>query len=558
MGNQKVVVIGCQTDFLQSLTECLTEGKDVAWCETWAIEEVVREKLREKNVNTVIYGGTAGGTERNLPLPSMERCFKECVDAGLDHVIVISSAAINEPTYRHAGCVSEEKLGTRRANNRIAASWWDLEKLAKEILGKGSQVRLTLLRPTWVARRQGKETLTNLFFGRFSMPLAGHDPTIQILSMTDLVRAVRCTLENGKGGIYNVVPTSAVPLRKALNVLGRSCLPLPRWVRWLAGKFVNVFQGDKLTDSLEYLRYSWTVSGAKAAATLGFTAKHSSTEALAEAARSGKVGAFRSEKFDDYGLDKEYMETFGRTLFKILHDYYWRIEVQGLENVPQQGAALLAGTHRGFQPWDGVMAVHLLKKELGRHLRFLIHPGLIKFPFLANYITKLGGVIACQENAQNVVANDQLLGVFPEGIRGAFSLYRDAYTVGKFGRNDFIKIALRCRVPIVPFVTVGSAEIFPIYAKYDWAWWKRYSDWPCFPLTPTLGLLPLPSKWHTKFLPPLPVHHWYPPEAAGDPIVVKKISQEVKSLMQAAIDDMKMRRKSIFYGSVFQPEGAVQ
>jgi len=260
--------------------------------------------------------------------------------------------------------------------------------------------------------------------------------------------------------------------------------------------------------------------------------------------------------FDDFGMDKAYIAAYSRTLFRFLHDYYWRIEVKGLGNVPSHGRALLDGIHRGLMPWDGVMALHLLTKTISRYPRFLIHPTLLRFPFLFNFMTKLGGIVACQENADYVLQREEMLGIFPEGINGAFMLYRDAYRLGKFGRNDFVKMALRNRAPIVPFVTVGSAEIFPILKKLDWRWWKRHTEWPCFPLTPTFPFLPvpLPSKWHTQFLATIHVENKYPPEAADDPKIVRAISDEVRAVMEEATNKMLSRRKSIFYGSVFKGE----
>ncbi|HXB22638.1 MAG TPA: hypothetical protein VNV88_14725, partial [Candidatus Solibacter sp.] len=176
-----------------------------------------------------------------------------------------------------------------------------------------------------------------------------------------------------------------------------------------------------------------------------------------------------------------------------------------------------------------------------------------KFPFLANFMTKLGGVVACQESADQVLESGQLLGIFPEGIHGAFSLYRDSYKLHAFGRDAFVKLALRHRAPIIPFITVGSAEIFPILGKIRSRRWTRYSDWPFIPITPTFPLLPvpLPSKWHTQFLPPISIEQ-YPLEAAGDRGVVKAISRQVRTAMQQAVDDMLARRRSIFFGSLFE------
>jgi 1-acyl-sn-glycerol-3-phosphate acyltransferase len=155
-----------------------------------------------------------------------------------------------------------------------------------------------------------------------------------------------------------------------------------------------------------------------------------------------------------------------------------------------------------------------------------------------------------------VLQDDELLGIFPEGIQGAFSLYRDAYQLKEFGRDAYVKIALRNRAPIVPFVTVGSAEIFPILAKIKSRLWTRYSDWPCFPITPTFPLLPvpLPSKWHTQFLPPIHIEKQYPPEAAEDGQIVKAIGLDVRTRMQQALNELKARRRSIFFGSIFQSQ----
>ena len=174
-------------------------------------------------------------------------------------------------------------------------------------------------------------------------------------------------------------------------------------------------------------------------------------------------------------------------------------------------------------------------------------------------MTKLGGVVACRDSAARILEKEGLLGIFPEGIEGAFTPYRDAYKLKEFGRHAFVKMALQHRAPIVPFVTVGSAEIFPILGKINSKRWSQYADWPCIPLTPTFPIipLPLPSKWHTIFLPPIHVEDIYPPEAARDRSIVKAISADVQAQMQKAIDEMLARRRSIFWGSLF-PAGGEQ
>jgi len=507
------------------------------------------------------YGGSgAGGREDRRP-----------------RLVLISSAAAVSPSHHHPGWAAEAERPPGR--NPIARAWLELEALAAASLGDAAAAgrrqrapaELIVLRPAAVAAADGEDVLCSVLRGRIARVPAGFDPTVQLLSPDDLGGAVEHALRRGAGkpGIYHVAPAGAMPLRAALRLAGALRLPL------------GVLPGG---GRLDYLRHSSTVSGAKIERELGFTPRASSAAAVAAeltpaggrrggagaastatAAGSPDAGAAAAPRgpreageavagFDPYGQDKRYIAAYGRTLFRFLHDAYWRIEYEGLENVPAEGGAVLTGVHRGFMPWDGVMALHLIARELGRHPRFLIHPTLIKFPFLANYMTKLGGIIACQENADWVLANDELLGMFPEGIQGAFTMYRDAYRLGKFGRDEYVKMALRHGAPIVPFVTVGSAEIYPILWRVDSKLVRRVAEWPFLPIAPNFPLpgLPLPSKWHTRFLEPLPVGRLYSPEAAEDPEVVRAISREVRARMEAAIQDMLARRKSIFRGAIFK------
>ena len=390
--------------------------------------------------------------------------------------------------------------------------------------------------------------------------MPGHDPSIQLLDANDLAKAICCVLGEGAHGVFNVAPDGVIPIRAALRQSGVRCVPIPRTLLRAAHAMRDGISGGYE----DYVRYSWTVSNENIKK-LNFQPDRSSAEAAAEFCRSlGNKPHVKTPEnggeFDDFGMDKAYIAAYGRTLFRFLSDWYWRIEVAGTEHIPRQGRGVLTGVHRGFMPFDGVMALHIILRNTGRYTRFLIHPGLVKFPFLANFMTKLGGIVACQQNAAHVLERDGLLGVFPEGIHGAFVHYSQAYQLHDFHRDAFVKIALRHRAPIIPFVTVGSAEIFPILGKIKSRLWSKYSEWPASPITPTFPLipLPLPSKWHTRFLPPIHIENEYSPSAAANTALVRRISHEVKERMQKAIDEMLEQRLHIFFGSIFPDGGEVK
>lgn len=504
---------------------------------------------------TLVYAAPAGVGLDGLPdLAAAERVFRHAAGSGVSQLVLVSSAAVHQPDNHHLGMVSEARL-PRRATNAVALAWRRLEALAREALA-GSATVLTVLRPAAVPLAGGGDYLSRFFARRLAVTAVGFDPPLQLLSPADLAEAVRRAVEKGReaGGTFHVAPAAVMPLRRALRAAGGRRLPVPRALQWLARRAFAP-RAAATADQAEYLRHSWTVSADKIRAELGVEPALTSAAAVAalDPRRQGREVGEEGE-LDDFGLDKEYVARLGRTLFRFLHDVYWRVEHRGLEHLPRRGRGVLAGVHRGHQPWDGVMTFHLLVRELGRYPRFLVHPTLIKFPFLTPYMTRIGGVPACRENAAWVLRREGLVGIYPEGIRGAFARYKNAYRLRKFGRDEFVKIALENRAPIIPFVTVGSAEIFPILAKIRWRWWQRYSEWPCLPITPTMGLLPLPSKWHMRFLEPLHVEEQYPPEAAGDREVVRSISLEVRQRMETAIGDMLRRRRRIFWGSVFEDE----
>lgn len=480
--------------------------------------------------------------------------LQACRDGGTAHVVLVSSTAVYGATPRHAG-LARERRPSGSSGPPIAREWLELEALAASIVVGD---HLTILRAAPVPVPGGRDFYSRLLRATVAVTVAGHDPTLQLLSQRDLARAVETAVRRRRAGVFNVVPAAPVPLRAALRAAGCRAVPLP-WSAQLAYRAL-VGGPPRLASpqQLQFLRCHLTASPEKAARELGFVARETSIQAVL-AATGRPPRAATEMPFDPFGLDRAYIDACRRGLMGFLHRRYFRVEARGLEHIPRLGGAVLAGMHRGFMPLDGVMTLLTVTEGTGRVPRFLIHPGVgLRFPFLFNLMSKFGGVIACQENGDRVLAGGELLGIYPEGIRGAFTMYRCAHRIGPSWRSDCVGFALRHRVPIVPFVTVGSAEIFPILGRIDWRWWKQYTGWPFIPITPTFPLvpLPLPSKWHTLFLEPLHVEREHPAEAADDPAVVSAIGAELRRRMEAAVADLVSRRKSIFFGSLFDSSRA--
>jgi 1-acyl-sn-glycerol-3-phosphate acyltransferase len=261
----------------------------------------------------------------------------------------------------------------------------------------------------------------------------------------------------------------------------------------------------------------------------------------------------RSDFVDEFGRDPVYASRI-EPILDFLYRRYFRVDTRGLENVPDVGRALLVANHSGTLPYDGALLMYAVRREhqARRDVRPLVEDFVFHFPYLGTFINRIGGVRACQENAERLLESDQVVAVFPEGIKGIGKLYRERYKLQRFGRGGFVKLALRTRSPIVPVAVVGAEEIHPMLTKVTW--FAKSLGIPYVPITPTfpalgpLGALPLPVKWYLRFGEPIDVAAEHGPDAAEDRILVNRLAEQVRVKIQSMIDETLRQRRSILFG----------
>jgi 1-acyl-sn-glycerol-3-phosphate acyltransferase len=253
---------------------------------------------------------------------------------------------------------------------------------------------------------------------------------------------------------------------------------------------------------------------------------------------------------DEWGFDEEFTELV-EPFFGFLYERWWRVTATSADNVPAHGRAMLAANHAGILPWDATMVSMALLREhpLPRQPRFLVLDWAFELPWISTLMRKVGGVVASPYNAMRLLEQDQLVAVFPEGVKGTSKPYSDRYRLRRFGRGGFVEIALRTGAPIVPVAIVGSEEIYPKVGELPAL--ARLIGAPFFPVTPTfpwlgpLGVVPLPSRWRIEFCEPVETAQ-YGPEAAGDRGLVFELSERVRATIQQKLYENLVKRGPAF------------
>ena len=253
---------------------------------------------------------------------------------------------------------------------------------------------------------------------------------------------------------------------------------------------------------------------------------------------------------DDFGFDEDLTDHVLIPMVRPLFDTWFRVEVRGLENVPDEGGALVVANHSGTIALDAVMTQVALRDRhpAHRHLRMLGADLVFQTPFVSEVARKAGHTLACMPDAQRLLERGELVGVWPEGFKGIGKPYRERYKLQRFGRGGFVSAALRAGVPIIPTAIVGAEETYPMLGNITPL--ARLLGLPYFPMTPTfpwlgpLGLVPLPSRWIIEF--GEPVDPGAVADQADDPMAVLELTDAVRERIQQSLYRLLVQRESTY------------
>ena len=276
--------------------------------------------------------------------------------------------------------------------------------------------------------------------------------------------------------------------------------------------------------------------------------------------RSGQGGglsgwvAERAGQWDLGGQDETALQR-QKFLWNVLVDYWFRMEIDGWENIPAP-PALLVGIHSGAPfVWDAWTVGLQWWRRFGqdRPLHGTAHDALMAIPLIGRYFRSMGVLPAAPDAIATALAEGHDVALWPGGEVDSLRPWVERDRANLAGRKGFVKMAIKAGVPIVPIATVGGADAMPVLIRGDRLsrilQLDRVARLKVFPLAISLpwGIapaalpqLPLPAKIRTRFMPVVEIDH--DPERADDADYIDAKYREVQDSIQHGMDALARKR----------------
>jgi 1-acyl-sn-glycerol-3-phosphate acyltransferase len=270
------------------------------------------------------------------------------------------------------------------------------------------------------------------------------------------------------------------------------------------------------------------------------------------------AAAWVAERAGDWDLEAQDFDFVERQKFiwNPLVDYWFRMEMEGWENLPDP-PALLIGIHSGAPfVWDAWTVGIQWWRHFGdeRRLHGTAHDALMAAPGIGAYFRRMGVLPAAPDSISAALAAGHDVALWPGGEVDSLRPWVKRDEAILAGRKGFVRWASRAGVPIVPISTVGGPDSMPVLfsgrrlakaLQLD-----RIARLKVFPVAisapwgigpAVLPEIPFPAKIRTAFQEPIRLSK--DAKKADDEDYVSRKYDEVRASIQRGMDALARRRR---------------
>lgn len=232
------------------------------------------------------------------------------------------------------------------------------------------------------------------------------------------------------------------------------------------------------------------------------------------------------------------LKVFPRFFMELMKKYF-RLEIEGIENIPARGPVIITPNHSGFSGFDAMILSYILQQNTKRIPRVMTHHLWFLTETTALPANKLGFTEATYENGISLLKRNNMVVLFPEGEHGNFKPTSKRYQLQEFKRG-FVRMALSTQAQVVPTMILGAEETHINLQKLKFTKFLRGLVLPL-----PLNVIPLPAKWKIVF--DKPVSFPFPPDKVNDTELCHDLANEIQESMQKKINkELKKRGTGYF------------
>lgn len=233
-----------------------------------------------------------------------------------------------------------------------------------------------------------------------------------------------------------------------------------------------------------------------------------------------------------------YFKTLPIHLLELMKVYF-RLHIEGAENIPRKGSVLVTPNHSGFSGIDSLLLNYALVNDAKRYPRVLTHKFWFGTKLTSIAFQKMGFFEATYENGKNFLTRKNAVVLFPEGEQGNFKPSQKMYQLQEFKRG-FVRLAIETNSPIIPALIIGAEESNLTISQIKSS---KFLKGLTIPLP--LNIIPLPAKWKIKFLEP--IYLPYDNSALEDNELIHEIASDIQELMQKKLNEELKKRGSVYF-----------
>jgi 1-acyl-sn-glycerol-3-phosphate acyltransferase len=191
-----------------------------------------------------------------------------------------------------------------------------------------------------------------------------------------------------------------------------------------------------------------------------------------------------------------------------------------------------------------IMTSIFMDAEPPRMPRAMVEKWAQTLPFVSMLFSRTGQVVGVPENCRRLLQQEELILVFPEGVRGINKPFTRRYQLEEFGLG-FMRLAIETNTPIVPIAVIGAEEQFINVGNFEWA--AKVLGLPSFPIVPQWLIpgaqIPLPTKYRIRFGEPLR----FEGDPDDDDAVIEQKVWLVRQTIQSMLNRGLKERTGIFF-----------